>query len=91
MSLQMRGSHQPLPERMADVPANRMLLNIGPQHPSTHGVLRVVAQVAGETIEKADCDIGYLHRGVEKTDRITSLLPGHGLHRPNRLHLGPGQ
>ncbi len=44
----------------------RMILNIGPQHPSTHGVLRVLAKVAGETIEEAECDIGYLHRGVEK-------------------------
>ena len=62
----MRGTHQPLPARMADPPPDRMMINIGPQHPSTHGVLRVAAQIAGETIEKADCDIGYLHRGVEK-------------------------
>ena len=66
MSMQMRGTYQPLPPRMADAPPDRMLINIGPQHPSTHGVLRVAAQIAGETVEKADCDIGYLHRGVEK-------------------------
>ena len=43
-----------------------MILNIGPQHPSTHGVLRVIARVSGENIREATCDIGYLHRGIEK-------------------------
>lgn len=43
-----------------------MVLNIGPQHPSTHGVLRVVTRISGENIREATCDVGYLHRGVEK-------------------------
>ncbi len=43
-----------------------MLLNLGPQHPSTHGVLRVVAKIRGETVVDLDPVIGYLHRGVEK-------------------------
>ena len=43
-----------------------MLLNMGPQHPSTHGVLRVVLELDGERISKAVPDMGYLHRGVEK-------------------------
>ncbi len=43
-----------------------MLLNMGPQHPSTHGVLRVVLDLEGETIVKATPHLGYLHRGVEK-------------------------
>ena len=43
-----------------------LLLNMGPQHPSTHGVLRVVLQLDGERIVKATPDLGYLHRGVEK-------------------------
>jgi len=43
-----------------------MVLNMGPQHPSTHGVLRVLLRLDGETVIDLDCDIGYLHRGVEK-------------------------
>ncbi len=43
-----------------------LLLNMGPQHPSTHGVLRVVLELDGERVVKATPDLGYLHRGVEK-------------------------
>ncbi len=43
-----------------------MVLNIGPQHPATHGVLRVVTKLDGERIEKCLLDVGYLHRGIEK-------------------------
>ena len=44
-----------------------MILNMGPQHPSTHGVLRVVLELDGETVVKARPDVGYLHTGIEKT------------------------
>jgi NADH-quinone oxidoreductase subunit D len=44
----------------------RMTLNMGPQHPSTHGVLRIVLDLDGETILSARPDIGYLHTGIEK-------------------------
>src|SRR3984957_4963292 len=45
----------------------RMTLSMGPQHPSTHGVLQVVIDLAGEVIERADMEIGYLHTGIEKS------------------------
>jgi NADH-quinone oxidoreductase subunit D len=44
-----------------------MVINMGPQHPSTHGVLRVVLKLDGETVLDADPEIGYLHTGIEKT------------------------
>jgi NADH-quinone oxidoreductase subunit D len=44
----------------------RMVLNMGPQHPSTHGVLRVILELDGETIQSAKPDIGFLHTGIEK-------------------------
>src|SRR5712664_3773833 len=46
--------------------ARRMTVNMGPQHPSTHGVLRIVIDLEGETIVRAEPDIGYLHTGIEK-------------------------
>ncbi len=46
--------------------ANEIVLNMGPQHPSTHGVLRVVLKLDGEKVIGSECVIGYLHRGVEK-------------------------
>src|SRR3970282_1470676 len=65
-----------------------MVLNMGPQHPSTHGVLRVLLELDGETVVKAQPEIGYLHTGIEKTceaktysqaitltDRIDYLAP----------------
>jgi len=68
--------------------ANTMVLNMGPQHPSTHGVLRVVLELNGEIVLKARPVIGYLHTGIEKnmeaktysqaitmTDRIDYLAP----------------
>ncbi len=44
-----------------------MTVNMGPQHPSTHGVLRIVLELSGETVTKADTTIGFLHTGIEKT------------------------
>ncbi len=68
--------------------SERMTLNIGPQHPSTHGVLRLVAELEGETIVKLTPHVGYLHRAIEKlcetktyqqciplTDRLDYLAP----------------
>jgi NADH-quinone oxidoreductase subunit D len=44
----------------------RLVVNMGPQHPSTHGVLRLVLEIEGETVTEARCGIGYLHTGIEK-------------------------
>jgi NADH-quinone oxidoreductase subunit D len=68
--------------------AKTMVLNMGPQHPSTHGVLRILLELDGENIVKAIPDMGYLHTGIEKscedktysqaitlTDRIDYLNP----------------
>jgi NADH-quinone oxidoreductase subunit D len=65
-----------------------MILNMGPQHPSTHGVLRLLLEIDGETVVRMMPDIGYLHTGIEKTceakfyqqvvpltDRIDYLCP----------------
>jgi NADH-quinone oxidoreductase subunit D len=54
----------PVGETILD--ANQITINMGPQHPSTHGVLRVVLKIDGERVIDADCVIGYLHRGTEK-------------------------
>ena len=72
----------------AEKQTRRMTLNMGPQHPSTHGVLRLEIELDGETVVKATPEIGYLHTGIEKefevktyqqavplTDRIDYLAP----------------
>ena len=58
---------------IADTPEGPLMeLNMGPQHPSTHGVLRIVLRVEGEVVRYADPDIGYLHTGFEKDfERLT--------------------
>src|SRR5215471_7955790 len=75
-------------EELQDVQGEKMVLNMGPSHPATHGVLRIVLELDGEIITKAVPDIGYLHRGDEKiaenmtytqfipyTDRLDYLAP----------------
>jgi NADH-quinone oxidoreductase subunit D len=77
-----------------------MLLSMGPQHPSTHGVLRLLVELDGETVVNLAPDIGFLHTGIEKnmeaktytkalvmTDRMDYLSPHdqqHGLHHGRR-------
>ena len=73
---------------LADMEGEKMVLNMGPSHPATHGVLRIVLELDGEIITKAAPDVGYLHRGDEKiaenmtytqfipyTDRLDYLAP----------------
>ncbi len=75
-------------EELSDLQGEKLTLNMGPSHPSTHGVLRIVLELDGEVITKADPDVGYLHRGDEKiaenmtytqfipyTDRLDYLAP----------------
>ncbi len=75
-------------EEPSDVHGETMVLNMGPSHPSTHGVLRVILELDGEVITKATPEVGYLHRGDEKiaenmtwnqfvpyTDRLDYLAP----------------
>jgi NADH-quinone oxidoreductase subunit D len=75
-------------EEAQDIHGEKMVLNMGPSHPATHGVLRIVLELDGEVITKADPDVGYLHRGDEKiaenmtytqfipyTDRLDYLAP----------------
>jgi NADH-quinone oxidoreductase subunit D len=52
---------------MPELRQETMTVNMGPQHPSTHGVLRIVLELSGETVVGADTTIGYLHTGIEKT------------------------
>src|SRR2546428_408256 len=52
---------------MADIRTETVTVNMGPQHPSTHGVLRLVLVLDGETVRSAAPTIGYLHTGIEKT------------------------
>ena len=52
---------------MPELRTETMTVNMGPQHPSTHGVLRLVLELDGETVVGADATIGYLHTGIEKT------------------------
>jgi NADH-quinone oxidoreductase subunit D len=52
---------------MPELRSEIMTVNMGPQHPSTHGVLRIVLQLSGESVVGADTTIGYLHTGIEKT------------------------
>ncbi len=49
-----------------ELPAEPMLINVGPSHPAMHGTVRIVMELSGETIERCDVQIGYLHRGFEK-------------------------
>ena len=54
----------------------RIVVNMGPQHPSTHGVLRLILELDGETVTDARCGIGYLHTGIEKNMEFRTWVQG---------------
>ena len=53
-----------------------MIINMGPQHPSTHGVLRIMLELEGETVLRSKPIIGYLHTGMEKTGEQLTYVQG---------------
>jgi NADH-quinone oxidoreductase subunit D len=57
---------QDLDESEVELPTEPMLLNVGPAHPAMHGTVRIVMELSGESIERCDVQVGYLHRGFEK-------------------------
>lgn len=61
---------------LGDEPEERIVVNMGPQHPSTHGVLRLILEIEGETVTEARCGIGYLHTGIEKNMEFRSWTQG---------------
>src|SRR5881628_2835682 len=82
------GARSAAADELQDIKGEKMVLNMGPSHPSTHGVLRIVLELDGEIITKAQPDVGYLHLGDEKiaenmtytqfipyTDRLDYLAP----------------
>ena len=70
---------------MADI--KNYTLNFGPQHPAAHGVLRLVLELDGEVIQRADPHIGLLHRATEKLAETQDLHPVAALHGPARLRV----
>jgi NADH-quinone oxidoreductase subunit D len=60
-------SPQSLTPEIVAQDGNSMVLSMGPQHPSTHGVLQIMLEIEGENVTKAEPEIGYLHTGIEKT------------------------
>jgi NADH-quinone oxidoreductase subunit D len=61
---------------IADEGLDRVVVNMGPQHPSTHGVLRLILELEGETVTEARAGIGYLHTGIEKNMEFRTWVQG---------------
>jgi NADH-quinone oxidoreductase subunit D len=61
---------------VAEEADDRVVVNMGPQHPSTHGVLRLILELDGETVTEARAGIGYLHTGIEKNMEYRSWVQG---------------
>lgn len=63
-------------DRQAERADERIVVNMGPQHPSTHGVLRLILEMEGESVLEARCGIGYLHTGIEKNMEVRTWTQG---------------
>ncbi len=70
------GDWEDVLEEVRKVSSERVVLNMGPVHPSTHGVLRVVLELDGETVRQTRVDIGYLHTGIEKNMEYRTWTQG---------------
>src|SRR5216684_4437831 len=73
---QDRGAMPEVDTGAEGIKTQEMLLNMGPQHPSTHGVLRLVLVLEGETVIECTPVIGYLHRGIEKILENRPIMGG---------------
>ena len=62
-------------------------MNFGPQHPAAHGVLRLVLELDGEVIQRADPHIGLLHRATEKLAETRTYIQTRAVHGPPRLRV----
>ena len=70
------GDWTDIAEEAASLGEERIVVNMGPQHPSTHGVLRLILEIDGETVTEARCGIGYLHTGIEKNMEFRTWTQG---------------
>jgi NADH-quinone oxidoreductase subunit D len=70
------GDWQTVAEEASALQEERIVVNMGPQHPSTHGVLRLILEIEGETVTEARCGIGYLHTGIEKNMEYRTWTQG---------------
>ena len=70
------GDWSQIAEEAARLGEERIVVNMGPQHPSTHGVLRLMLEIDGETVTEARCGIGYLHTGIEKNMEYRTWVQG---------------
>lgn len=70
------GDWADIAEEAVSLGEERIVVNMGPQHPSTHGVLRLILEIDGETVTEARCGIGYLHTGIEKNMEFRTWTQG---------------
>lgn len=70
------GDWTDIAEEASSLGEERIVVNMGPQHPSTHGVLRLILEIDGETVTEARCGIGYLHTGIEKNMEFRTWTQG---------------